>query len=111
MLQHVVFFSTGTVQRSRAYLSHDRTAPFHRPDYAALTLAIRDRENPGDLFDRLTAMNLVTIHADEGITHEHITAHAQAGEAITVATNDEATELNERICAGRVERGEVDSDR
>ncbi|MCQ6325393.1 hypothetical protein, partial [Bacillus cereus] len=37
----------------------------------------------------------------------HITDNAGAGEAITVATNDEATVLNERIRAGRVEAGEV----
>ena len=30
------------------------------------------------------------------------------GEAITVASNDEATALNERIRTGRVESGEVD---
>ena len=81
---------------------------FTDPDYAALTLAIRDREHPGDVFDRLAAMNLVTLHTDDDAAREHITAHAHDGEAITVATNDEAAELNERIRAGRVERGEVD---
>lgn len=81
---------------------------FTDPDYAALTLVMRDREHPGDVFNRLAAMNLVTLHADEDAAREHITAHAHDGEAITVATNDEAAELNERIRAGRVERGEVD---
>ncbi|MGO1841019.1 MAG: MobF family relaxase [Canibacter sp.] len=80
---------------------------FADPDYAALTLAMRDRENPGAVFDRLARMGLVTIHADEDAAHEHITTHAQGGEALTVATNDEAAEVNERIRAGRVERGEV----
>ncbi|WP_271396144.1 relaxase domain-containing protein [Neomicrococcus lactis] len=75
---------------------------------AALTLVMRDREHPGDVFDRLATMGLVTLHADEEAAREHITAHAHDGEAITVATNDEATELNEHIRAGRVERGEVD---
>ncbi|WP_240423022.1 hypothetical protein [Leucobacter sp. wl10] len=60
------------------------------------------------MFDQLAAMNLVTLHTDEDAAREHITAHAQDGEAITVATNDEAAELNERIGTGRVERGEVD---
>lgn len=81
---------------------------FTDPDYAALTLAMRDRENPGAVFDRLAAKNLITLHADDDVTREHITAHAQDGEAITVATNDEAAEVNERIRAGRIERGEVD---
>ncbi len=81
---------------------------FADAEYAALTLAMRDRENPGAVFDRLAAMNLVTLHADDDKAREHITAHAQEREAITVATNDEAAGLNDRIRAGRVERGEVD---
>lgn len=81
---------------------------FADPDYAALTLRMRDRENPGDVLDRLAKMGLVTLHADDEQSREHVTEHARDGEAITVATNDEAAALNERIRAGRVERGEVD---
>ena len=81
---------------------------FADADYASLTLAMRDRENPGAVFDQLIAMHLVTLHADEDAAREHITAHARSGEAITVATNDEATALNERIRTGRIEAGEVD---
>ncbi|MFV0251731.1 MAG: AAA family ATPase [Beutenbergiaceae bacterium] len=80
---------------------------FIDPEYAALTLTMRDRENPSAVFDRLAAMHLVTLHADDEQAREHITENAQDGEAITVATNDEAAALNERIRAGRVERGEV----
>ena len=81
---------------------------FADAEYAALTLALRDRENLGEVFDQLAAMGLVTVHADEDTAREHITTHAKKGEAITVATNDEAAEVNERIRAERVERGEVD---
>ena len=81
---------------------------FTDPEYAALTLVMRDREHPGDVFDRLAAMGLVTLHADDDAAREHITGHAHDGEAITVATNDEAAAVNERIRTGRVERGEVD---
>jgi ATP-dependent exoDNAse (exonuclease V) alpha subunit len=81
---------------------------FADPDYAALTLAMRDREDPGGVFDRLAAMNLVTLHADDAAAREHIAGCAQDGGAITVATNDQASELNERIRALRVERGGVD---
>ncbi|MFL0578865.1 MobF family relaxase [Dietzia sp. 179-F 9C3 NHS] len=80
---------------------------FTDPEFAALTLVMRDRENPGAVFDRLAAMHLVTLHADDEQAREHITESARDGEAITVATNDEATALNERIRAGRVEAGEV----
>ncbi|MFK5210461.1 MobF family relaxase [Propionibacterium freudenreichii] len=81
---------------------------FTDPDYAALSLAMRDRANPGELFDRLTAMGLVTLHADDEHAREHIAENTRDGEAITVATNDEAAALNERIRTGRIERGEVD---
>lgn len=81
---------------------------FADAEYAALTLTMRDRENPGDVFDRLTAMGLITLHADDEQARTHITAHAKEGEAITVATNDEAAALNERIRAGRVDSGAVD---
>ena len=81
---------------------------FSDAEYAALTLTMRNRENPGDVFDRLTAMGLITLHSDEEQAREDITAHAKMGEAITVASNDEATALNERIRTGRVESGEVD---
>ena len=69
---------------------------------------MRDRENPGEVFDRLTAMGLVILHADEEQAQQHITEQATEGEAITVASNDKAAALNERIRMGRVERGEVD---
>ncbi|KAB1641609.1 AAA family ATPase [Gulosibacter chungangensis] len=81
---------------------------FADAEYAALTLTMRDRENPGEVFDRLAAMGLVTLHADEEQAQQHVTEHATEGEAITVASNDEAATLNERIRTGRVENGEVD---
>lgn len=83
---------------------------FTEPDYAALTLAMRDRENTGGVFDRLTAMGLVTLHANEDEAHDYITVqvHVQEDEAITVVSNDEAAALNDRIRAGRVESGAVD---
>ena len=40
----------------------------------------------------------------------NVTKYASHGEAITVVTNDEAAELNERMRTGRVERGEVDDE-
>lgn len=83
---------------------------FSDSEYATLTLAMRDRTSPGEVFDRLAAMHLVTLHTEEDAAREHITNNAHQGEAITVATNDEAAALNERIRAGRVESGEVNDD-
>ena len=90
--------------------SYDMTE-LHRftdPEYAALTLTMRERENPGQVFDQLAAMCLVTLHDSEDKARTQITEQAHEGEAITVATNDEAAALNERIRAGRIERGETD---
>lgn len=81
---------------------------FTDPDYAVLTLAMRNRENPGEVFDHLARIGLVTLHPDEEHAQQHIAEHSRDGEAITVATNDEAATLNERIRTGRIERGEVD---
>ncbi|WP_447589454.1 MobF family relaxase [Microbacterium lacticum] len=94
--------------RSRTY---DMTElhRFTNPDYAALTLAMRDRQNPGEVFDQLAAMGLVTLHVDDEHAREHIAVNTRDGEAITVATNDQAAELNERIHTRRIVRGEVDN--
>ena len=50
----------------------------------------------------------MTLHTDDEQAREHIAEHARDGEAVTVATNDEAAALNEHIRTGRIERGEVD---
>src|SRR5699024_1321941 len=77
-------------------------------EYAAITLKKRNSENTGEEFDRLAAMGLVPLHADEEQARDHITANIPDGEAIAVAANDEAAALTERIRARRVEAGEVD---
>lgn len=92
--------------------SYDMTE-LHRftdPEYAALTLAMRDRTNPGAVFDQLVTMGLVALYESEDEARAQVTNDTRQGEAITVATNDEAAELNERIRAGRVERGEVNDE-
>ncbi|WP_422934534.1 MobF family relaxase [Sinomonas sp. P47F7] len=84
---------------------------FTDPDYAGLTLAMRDGRDPGALFDQLTALGLVRIHVSEDDAQAHIAGTARDGDAITVATIEEATALNERIRARRVEHGVVDGAR
>ncbi|WP_422936275.1 MobF family relaxase [Sinomonas sp. P47F7] len=84
---------------------------FADPAYANLTLAMRDSRDPGDLFDQLATLGLVRIHASEDDAQTHIAGTARDGEAITVATIEEATVLNERIRACRVEQGIVDGTR
>lgn len=84
---------------------------FADPAYADLTLAMRDGRDPGAMFDQLAALGLVRIHASEEDAQMHIAGSARDGEAITVATIEEATALNERIRARRVEQGIVDDAR
>lgn len=86
----------------------------HRFDdehYAALTLRMRDGKNPAAIFDQLHSLGLVRLHADDDALREHIAEHTAREDAVTVATNDEATVLNERIRTVRVEAGEVDDTR
>uniref|UniRef100_UPI0039EECE47 ATP-dependent DNA helicase n=1 Tax=Sinomonas sp. G460-2 TaxID=3393464 RepID=UPI0039EECE47 len=84
---------------------------FADPAYADLTLAMRDGRDTGAVFDQLAALGLVRIHASEDDAQTHIAGTAREGDAITVATLEEATALNERIRARRVEQGIVDDAR
>ena len=84
---------------------------FTDPDYADLTVRMRTGENPALLFDRIHALGLVVLHEDTEALHESIARSAHTGDAITVATNDEAGELNSRVRAERVQQGEVDDTR
>ena len=51
---------------------------FADAEYATLTLTMRDRENPGEVSDRLTAMG-PGLHADEEQAQQHITEQATEG--------------------------------
>jgi hypothetical protein len=81
---------------------------FASPDYAALTLAIRGRDDPGQVFDQLAALGLVRLHASDDAMREHIAEARRDGEAVTVATNQEAADFNERVRARRAASGLVD---
>ena len=83
---------------------------FTDPAYADLTIRLRDRDESGTVFDQLTALGLIHLHADTEALHEHIAQHRKDGEAVTVATNDEATRLNARIRDQRVRAGLVDDE-
>ncbi|UIP59535.1 MobF family relaxase [Agromyces marinus] len=84
---------------------------FTDPGYAALTVRMRRREDPALLFDELQAHGLVTLHDSPDSVQDALARERRDGEAITVATNDEARELNERIRDERVRTGEVDNAR
>jgi hypothetical protein len=84
---------------------------FTDPDYADLTVRMRTSKNPALLFDRLHALGLVVLHESTEAEQETLARDAREGNAITVATNDEARELNSRIRANRVQHGDVDDTR
>ncbi|HEY5224889.1 MAG TPA: MobF family relaxase [Microbacteriaceae bacterium] len=84
---------------------------FTDPEYADLTVRMRAGENPSPLFDQLRALGLIHLHESTETMQEAIAGTALDGATITVATNDEARELNERIRAERVQQGEVDGTR
>ncbi len=84
---------------------------FTDPAYADLTLQLRDGADAVVLFERLQTMALVHLHDSEEALHEYIAATTALGDAITVATNEEARELNARIQTVRLGRGELDHTR
>lgn len=81
---------------------------FADPDYADLTVQMHDRRNPGDVFDQLDRRGLVRLHADSDELQEHIAQNVCDGETVTVASNEDAARLNERIREERIARGLVD---
>jgi hypothetical protein len=86
---------------------------FTDPDYADLTVRMRAGEHPALLFDQLHVLGLIQLHASTDAVQEAIALAALDGAtvAITAATNDEARELNARVRAERVQRGDVDDTR
>lgn len=84
---------------------------FTDPEYADLTLRLRNGENPAEAFDQLQAMGLVKLHDTTDTLQAHIAATSTTDNAVTVATNDEARELNAHIQAERLHRGEIDHTR
>lgn len=81
---------------------------FTDPAYAELSIRLRGRDDPAAIFARLQSLGLVHLHADTDELHEHIATQRSDGQALTVATNDEATRLNARIRDERVRAGAVD---
>lgn len=84
---------------------------FVDPEYAALTVQMRRGDHPEDVFDRLYALGLVSIHKSPDAHLEALAGEWREGCAMTVATNDEARELNARIREERVRAGDVDDGR
>jgi thymidine kinase len=98
-------------QLSRRAFDMTTVHRFADPEYAELTVRMRSGERPALLFDRLHALGLVVLHENADVAHETIARSARAGDAITVATNEEARELNSRIRHERVRTGHVDDTR
>ncbi len=84
---------------------------FTDPEYADLSVRMRRGEDPTALFDRLHALGLVVLHPSTEDAHAAIARSAGVGDAVTVATNDDARALNTTIRRRRVQRGDVDDAR
>ena len=88
---------------------HDLTG-IHRfadPTYAAFTLDLRDGKRAEQLFDRLQQFGLVRLHESTEAMHAALADITRPGDAVTVATNDQAREANAAIRQARVARGEI----
>jgi len=84
---------------------------FADPGYAGLTLRMRDRERPGDVFDELAAQGLIRLHDTQEKAWDYIAEHRRDGEAVTVTSNDEASAVNACVRIDRVRWGLVDDTR
>ena len=97
-----------------AVIDLDSVHRFTDPSYTDLTLGLRAGREPAHLFDRLHALGHIRLHASADDAYEDMAAATAAAigavrtVAATVATNDEARTLNDRIRAQRVAHGEVD---
>jgi len=80
---------------------------FTNTAYAEVSLRLRDRRNPAQVFDRLRELGLIRLHTNADELREHLATSRQDGEAITVASNDEAARLNDRIRDERTRAGVV----
>lgn len=58
---------------------------FADPTYADLTLQMRDRRNPGGVFDQLQRLGLIHVHADAEMLYGHPAQQRHDGEAVKVA--------------------------
>lgn len=88
---------------------HDLTG-IHRfadPTYAAFTLDLRDGKRAEQLFDRLQQFGLVRLHESTEAMHAALADITRPGDAVTVATNDQARKANAAIRQARVARGEI----
>ena len=89
---------------------------FKDKSYVPLTLKMRERTDLSNVFDELAQRGQVAIHATESEAMALIAADAvktmDSGKtvAITVATNDQARELNAAVRERRVELGQVKDD-
>ncbi|WP_233613171.1 MobF family relaxase [Leucobacter edaphi] len=81
---------------------------FTNPEYAKVTVQMRDRRNPAQVFDRLRELGLIRLHADADELRERLATSRRDGEALTVASNDEAARLNDRIRDERTRLSLVD---
>jgi exodeoxyribonuclease V alpha subunit len=110
-----------------AHLTLDAVHRFTRTDgtgrivpdseYADLTLAMRRGEDPGAVFDALTARGQIRLHPDAASLHDTIAAIAAAssrqGEpvAVVVDTREQAADLNAAIRERLVADGRVDDNK
>lgn len=97
---------------ARAVVDLDQVHRFTDRKYADVSLMMREHRNLEEAFTYLVQHELVQIHASEKdaldvVAAQYIAESAQHTVALTVATNSEATTLNEVIRASREALGEV----
>lgn len=79
------------------YVTSDVVHRFSDIDYARLTLAMRNGENPGAVFDQLHATGRIVIHATDVERLAALAALGAAGETVIADTRAQVDALNHHI--------------
>ena len=87
---------------------------FTDPAYAALSLRMRQGEDPGALFDELVRRGEIVVHASEVERQQVLAVHASRGRLVVADTREQAARINGlaqqvRTITGQVTGGAADA--
>ena len=80
-----------------AVVTLEKVHRFTDPDYAALSLRMRNGDDPGALFDTLHRQGLVVIHASEAERTTVLSGAGAGGDRVIADTREQVADLNAAI--------------
>lgn len=86
-------------------LTMERVHRFTDPDYADLSLRMRDGRDPDDVFDHLLERSQITIHASEAERTAALAEIGVTGALVVADTRDQVSTLNAAVSNRRTRQG------